>query len=109
MLPISIEATARSESTNTDSHMPGAKAISLMPPVEAVTIDTALRDRDRNPLFHNRAVADVSKGRLLFALALAAYATIDIWILRWVPVGMDTGDFWHLFYSSYAELFFNND
>ena len=54
------------------------------------------------------AVADRSTGRLVFVLALAAYAAVDVWLLRWVPVSSDTADYWHIFYSSYTELFFNN-
>ena len=45
----------------------------------------------------------------MFALALAVFMAVDVWLLRWVPIGSDTGDNWHIFYSSYTELFFRND
>jgi len=90
---------------NITDHAPGARAFDSMPP-EVVTIDDAARSHE---LFPSPAVADVSKGRLLFALALASYAAVDFWYLRWIPIGLDSGDFWHIFYASYAELFFNND
>src|SRR5262245_43276328 len=63
----------------------------------------------RNTLFPSPAAADLSKGRLVFALVLAAHAAVDVWLLRWNPIGSDTGDYWHMFYTSYNELFFNNN
>jgi len=67
------------------------------------------RSRPRKSLFPDEPVANLSKGRLVFVSALVCYATIDFWLLRWVPTGIDTGDFWHIFYASYAELLFRND
>jgi len=64
---------------------------------------------EQHELFPNPAVADCSTGRLVFALALAVYAVIDVWLLRWIPIASDTGDNWHMFYSSYTELFFNGN
>ena len=31
-----------------------------------------------------------------------------MWLLRWIPVGSDTADYWHMFYTSYTEMFFGN-
>jgi hypothetical protein len=62
----------------------------------------------QSALFPNPAAADRSQGRLLFALALTAYIAVDIWLLPWIPVSSDTADYWHMFYTSYTELFFNN-
>jgi len=62
----------------------------------------------QDTLFPTTAAADASSGRALFALALAAYAAIDMWVLRWIPVGSDTADYWHMFYTSYTEVFFSN-
>jgi len=64
---------------------------------------------ERNVLFPSQVVADVSKGRLVFVLALAAYVAVDARLLRWIPIGLDTGNFWHIFHASYSELFFHND
>src|SRR5689334_407273 len=57
---------------------------------------------ERNALFPTPAVADRSSGRLVFAFALVAYMTVDVWLLRWIPVASDTGDYWHVFYTSYT-------
>ena len=73
------------------------------------TVATPDAQLEHAGLFPNPAVADLSQGRLLFVAALAAYMAVDIWLLRWVPVGSDSGDNWHIFYTSYTELFFNND
>jgi len=63
----------------------------------------------RCSLFPVRPVADRSTGRLAFLFAASCYAAVDVWLLRWIPIGTDTADFWHVFYASYAELFFRND
>jgi len=60
-------------------------------------------------LFPKHPVADRSKGRLAFLLVLVCYAIIDYGRLQWVPLGFDTGQEWHVFYASYAELFYHGD
>jgi len=78
--------------------------------VEQTADDTTadLCDPMSRSLYPARAVAEVTRGRTVFALAILSYAAIDFWLLRWLPVS-ETGDFWHIFYTSYSELFFRGD
>jgi hypothetical protein len=87
------------------------EVLSAQPDVLAPPMGLATRhDTSVAPtgLFPSPAAAEASSGRVMFALALAAYAAIDIWLFRWIPGGSDTGDYWHMFYTSYTELFFSN-
>ncbi len=60
-------------------------------------------------LFPKQSAADRNRGRLAFLLVLVSYAIIDFGRLQWVPLGVDTGQEWHVFYAAYAELFYHHD
>ncbi len=74
-----------------------------------VDVSGATEAVERLRLFPRQTVADHCKGRLAFLVVLICYAAVDFERLQWVPLGMDTGENWHVFYASYAELFYHHD
>src|SRR5436305_1200232 len=84
-------------------------------PVDKVRQSVSTVERNSTPVsgrlaaFSTHPVGSGDRGRLVFLFGVLCYAVIDFWLLRWVPLGLDDGQFWHLFYNTYIELFYHHE